>query len=357
MPDTVFKAMQTHLDLEREFGGYAAESMAAEKISDFYPAFAHLLNAKPSEIAFASNHTRAWEMGLRAMNWQAGDRLLIHDSTYTSNYLAFLHLVKTKGIVLDRMPSDATGLIDIDRVAPMITPRTKAIALTHMPTFDGRVQPAAEIGKIAKAHDLFYIVDACQSVGQARIDVQEISCDLLAGTGRKWLRGPRGTGFLYVRESALDNLMPPLIDNVSATQTSETVFKWADGAKRFETYERHVAGQIGLAVAARYASDLGLSRIETRVKTLSKSLRENLSNLSLSVLDQGGALSGIVTFRSETMPAKGIIDALWNKRMAVSYISPHQVTERPDAIRASIHYYNTQDEIERFCDSLKTIIK
>ncbi|WP_416877008.1 aminotransferase class V-fold PLP-dependent enzyme [Litorimonas sp.] len=356
MPGPVFNAMQSHLELERDYGGYAAESLAAEKISGFYPALAKLLNAKPSEIAFASNHTRAWEMGLRAMDWQAGDRLLIHDSSYTSNYLAFLHLVKTKGIVLDRIPSNESGIIDLERVAPLITKRTKAIALTHMPTFDGSIQPAAALGKIANDHNLLYIVDACQSVGQAEIDVQAIGCDLLAGTGRKWLRGPRGTGFLYVRESALEKLSPPLIDNISAAQTSDTEFKWAKGAKRFETYERHVAGQIGLSEAAKYAIDLRLPRIEDRVKTLAKTLRETLTGLPVIVLDKGEALSGIVTFRSERKSAKDIIDALWERRIAVSYISPHQVTERPDAVRASIHYYNTQDEIDKFCRALKQII-
>ena len=356
MPDVVFNAMQGHLELEREFGGYAAETLAKDKISAFYPALAKLLNAKSDEIAFASNHTRAWEMGLRAIDWQAGDRLLIHDSTYTSNYLAFLHLVKSKGIFLDRMPSGPSGLIGIDQIESLITKRTKAIALTHMPTFDGSIQPAAAIGEIARHHDLIYIVDACQSVGQAEIDVQAMGCDLLAGTGRKWLRGPRGTGFLYVRKRALDKLSPPLIDNISASQISETEFKWADGAKRFETYERHVAGQIGLAEAANYAINLGLPRIESRVKSLAKTLREALEGLPVSVLDKGEALSGIVTFRSERKPPKDIINALWDKRIAVSYISPHQVTERPDAVRASIHYYNTEDEIDKFYSVLKQII-
>jgi len=226
-----------------------------------------------------------------------------------------------------------------------------------MPTFDGSIQPAAALGKIANDHNLSYIVDACQSVGQAEIDVDIIGCDLLAGTGRKWLRGPRGTGFLYVRKSSLDTLSPPLIDNVSATQVSDTDFKWADDTKRFETYERHVAGQIGLAAAAKYATSLGLPRIESRVKTLSKTLRQKLADLSLTVLDKGEELSGIVTFRSEKISAKQIIDALWEKRIAVSYISPHQVTERPDAVRASIHYYNTQEEVDRFLDELARIIE
>jgi len=357
MADPVFNAMQAHLELEREFGGYAAETLANDNVLAFYPSMAKLLNAKPSEIAFASNHTRAWEMGLRALDWQAGDRLLIHDSAYTSNYLAFLHLVRTRGIVLDRMPSGKRGIIDIEQIEPLITNRTKAIALTHMPTFDGSIQPAAALGEIAKAHSIYYLLDACQSVGQAEIDVQAIGCDLLAGTGRKWLRGPRGTGFLYVRESASNKLSPPLIDNISASQISDTDFKWADGAKRFETYERHVAGQIGLGVAATYASDLGLARIEDRVKTLATTLRERLADFSLNVLDQGDAMSGIVTFRSETKPAKQIIEPLWEKRIAVSYISPHQVSERPEAVRASIHYYNTQHEIDQFCDKLAQIIR
>eukprot|EP00919_Chromeraceae_sp_WS-2016_P011520 GHVR01026927.1.p1 GENE.GHVR01026927.1~~GHVR01026927.1.p1 ORF type:complete len:407 (+),score=24.35 GHVR01026927.1:109-1329(+) len=356
MPDPVFEAMQSHLALEREFGGYGAESMATDAVADFYPAMAQLLNAKASEIAFAANHTRAWEMGLRSIDWQAGDRLLIHDSAYTSNYLAFLHLVKTKGIVLDKMPSDADGIIALDDIESLITPRTKAIALTHMPTFNGSIQPAAALGKIAKAHGLIYIVDACQSVGQAQVDVEAIGCDILAGTGRKWLRGPRGTGFLYVRDSVIDTLSPPLIDNISAVQTSADNFKWVGGAKRFETYERHVAGQIGLGVAARYASEIGPENIETRVQSLAQTLRSKLSALPLSILETGLNLSGIVTFRSKTVDTKQIISSLWDKRMAVSYVSPHQVSLREDGVRASIHYYNTEDEIERFCEALSDLL-
>lgn len=363
MPDPVFEAMKNHLDLERQIGGYAAEAEAQNAIDDFYPAIAELIGAQPRDIAFAANHTRAWETGLRALDWQEGDRLLIHDSAYASNYLAFLHLVKTRNIILDRLPTRPDGIIDIEALPTAPHPKIKAIALTHMPTFDGTIQPAKAIGRWAKAHGIFYILDGCQSVGQYPVNVRDIGCDILAGTGRKWLRGPRGTGFLYVAEAALDTLTPPLIDNVSAFQTGENKFEWVAGAKRFETYERHMAGQIGLGVAARYADAIGIESIQTRIESLAKTLREALSSLkTVEVLESGTPLSGIVTFRCEDKNQKAVIEKLWEKHIAVSFVSPEfaffkfKKTQYDGAIRASIHYYNTEEEIEIFITTLKAIL-
>jgi selenocysteine lyase/cysteine desulfurase len=363
MANPVFDAMISHLTLERDIGGYTAEAQAHAAIDDFYPAMADLLGANPKEIAFAPNHTRAWETGLRSIDWQEGDRLLINDNAYSPNYLAFLHLVKTRGIVLDRLPSTENGLIDENALPAHVHPRTKAVALTHMPTFDGTIQPAQAVGKWAKAQGLIYILDACQSVGQYAINVKEIGCDILAGTGRKWLRGPRGTGFLYVANSCLSKLTPPLIDNISATQTGTDRFEWAAGAKRFETYERHVAGQIGLGVAARYAAQIGMENIQSRVESLAKTLRESLSTLpEIEVLESGDHLSGIVTFHCKEREQKAVIEPLWKDKIAVSFVSPEFALFKfkslncAGAIRASLHYYNTEEEIERFIKALKRIL-
>ncbi|MGB7204171.1 MAG: aminotransferase class V-fold PLP-dependent enzyme, partial [Anderseniella sp.] len=198
MPKVVFEALQSVLQDEYLVGGYEAERRAKEDIEAFYSEFAALLNCSPDEIAYVENATRAWDMAFYGLNLKRGDRVITHGSEYVSNYLALLHQSQRLGFEIDLVPSDKTGQIDVNALDQMIKPETKLIAITHVPTQGGLVNPAALVGKIARKHGVLYLLDACQSVGQIDIDVAEIGCDLLSGTGRKFLRGPRGTGFLYV---------------------------------------------------------------------------------------------------------------------------------------------------------------
>ena len=195
MPDPVFRAMTGHLELERRVGGYDAARQAKPLLDRFYTAFASLLNCDASEIAYSENATRAWDMAFYALPLHKGDRILTHASEYVSNYLAFLQQAQRRCLHIDLVPSDATGQIDVAALDAMITPAHKLIAITHVPSQGGLVNPVAAVGAVAKKHGLIYLLDACQSVGQIDVDVQAIGCHILSGTGRKFLRGPRGTGF------------------------------------------------------------------------------------------------------------------------------------------------------------------
>jgi len=257
MPTPVFDALQRVLRDEMEVGGYEAERRAQGDIQAFYTEFAALLNADPDEIAYIENATRAWDMAFYGLHLRPGDRVITHESEYASNYLALLQQSRRLGFEIDLAPSDESGQIDIDALDDMIEPRTKLIAITHVPTQGGLVNPVAKVGKIAKKHGVFYLLDACQSVGQIDVDVVEIGCDVLSGTGRKFLRGPRGTGFLYVRKGALDQIDPPFVDLHSATWTETNGFEFAAGAKRFQNWESYVAGRVGLMEAVRYARKVG----------------------------------------------------------------------------------------------------
>lgn len=268
MPTPVLDAVRDHLELEARVGGYEAARRNASAIEAFYAEVAALLNAHPSEVAFAESATRAWDMVFFGLGLQRGDRVLTHAAEYVSNALAMLHLERRLGLAIDIAPSDADGAIDLEAAAGLVTPRTRLLALTHVPTQGGLVNPAAAAGAFARAHGLFYLLDACQSAGQIDLDVKEIGCDALSATGRKYLRGPRGTGFLYVRSGALDRIEPPMIDLVSATWTAPGGYALAPGARRFESFERNVAGQVGLGVAIALARGLGLPAIEARVRHL-----------------------------------------------------------------------------------------
>jgi selenocysteine lyase/cysteine desulfurase len=362
MPAPVFDSLQRVLHDENTLGGYEAEARAQESIKAFYSEFAGLLNAQPDEIAFVENATRAWDMAFYGLKFAPGDRVITHGSEYASNYLALLQQSRRLGFEIDLVPSDGSGQIDLDALDAMIGPRTKLIAITHVPTQGGLVNPAAEVGKIARKHGLLYLLDACQSVGQLEVNVAEIGCDILSGTGRKFLRGPRGTGFLYVSMRVIDQIDPPFIDLLSAKWTAPNGFEYAHGAKRFENWESFVAGRVGLMEAVRYARGVGLSNIEARVTELAKTCRDALSTVDgVSVHDLGQMTCGIVTFTKKGTTPEEIYRVLRGQKInvSVSKMTSARLDLEPrgldSLVRASIHYFNTSDEIDRFIAAIEAV--
>lgn len=355
MPTPVYEAVLEHLAMERELGGYEAEARAADASAAFYTEFAALLNCRSSEIAWVENATRAWDMAFYSIPFESGDRVLTHGSEYSSNFLALLQLKERRGIEIDIAPSDATGQVDVDALEARIRPETRLIALTHIPTQGGLVNPAEAVGAVARRHGVLFLLDACQSVGQVDVDIERIGCQLLSGTGRKFLRGPRGTGFLYVSDEVVDTLDPVFIDMRAADWVAPDHYRFKEGARRFETWESFVAGRVGLARAVRYARDLGLDSIERRVASLGDSLRAALAGLpGVTVHDLGERRSGIVTFRTSGEEPAATAARLRGKRINVSYANRFSAQidfgERgiESLVRASIHYFNTEEEIERF---------
>ena len=267
-PQAVYQAVTDHLKLESRLGGYEAEEQEQEKLNRFYPAFARLLSCDPDEIAFVENATRAWDMVFYAIPFNPGDRILTAQAEYASNYLAFLQVAKRKNIKIDVVPNDASGQISIDALEKMIDADVKLIAITHVPTQGGLINPAEAVGQIASKNEILYLLDACQSVGQMPVDVRKIKCDMLSGTGRKYLRGPRGTGFLFIRSPLIEQLEPPFIDLHAATWIDKNQFEIRNDARRFENWESYIAGRIGLAAAVDYALAIGLEAIQERVQYL-----------------------------------------------------------------------------------------
>ena len=359
MPDPVFKATTQHLELERNIGGYEAAAAASDQLDAFYTNFADLLRVRPDEIAFVENATRAWDMAFYALPLNEGDRIITHAAEYASSYLAFLQLEKRRRICIDIAPSDESGQIDVDALPSLLTPRTRAINLVHVPTQGGMVNPAEEVGRFAREHGLTYVLDACQSVGQLDVDISKIGCHILSGTGRKFLRGPRGTGFLYVSAEILDDLDPPFIDMRAATWTTEDGFEFAIGSRRFENWESFFAGRVGLAAAAEYALGIGMAAIEERVIHLGQYLRRALQDMDgVTVLDLGERQCGIVSFDTAHERPTDLAQRLRQERVNIS------VTDTASArldlgrrnilelARASVHYFNTESEIDYFCSLL-----
>ena len=359
MPDPVADAVFEHLELESNIGGYEAMEQNIERFNSFYNSFAKLINCDAAEIAYVENATRGWDMAFYSIPFKRGDRILTTKTEYVSNYLGFLQIARRGGVVIDVAPNDENGQVSLQGLEEMINDRTKLIAITHVPTHQGLVNPVEEVGRIANKYKILYLLDACQSAGQIPVNIKEIGCDMLSATGRKFLRGPRGTGVLYVKQSLIETLDPPFIDLKSATWVDKNEYEMRRDAKRFETWERYVAGQIGLARAVEYALEIGIDAIWLRVRTLGDQLRERLNRLGeISTHDTGSELSGIVSFSKENESAESVMRRLNRSQINtdVARVTSAQLDmgERKlrDVVRASVHYFNTEAEIDRFCEVL-----
>ncbi|GAB5470299.1 MAG: aminotransferase class V-fold PLP-dependent enzyme [Rhodospirillales bacterium] len=351
MPEPVLAAQIDHLRRESEIGGYEAKAEALPRIEAVYDSLARLINAKRDEIALLENATVAWVAAFNAVPFSPGDRLVTGEAEYASNYLNFLRAKERLGIEILVAPSAPTGQIDVEALEGLLDERVKLIAITHVPTNGGLINPAAEVGRLARKHGILFLLDACQSAGQLHLDVEAIGCDLLSATGRKFLRGPRGTGFLYVRQAVLDRLVPLNIDLHSARWLDAERYELLPTARRFENWEFNEAAVLGLGAAVDYALALGTQAIEQRITWLGKRLRFILrDHVKLAVHDIGAEQCGIVTFTVPDRSASEVQRDLRALDINVSVADPvgalldAKRRKLQDMIRASVHYYNTEED-------------
>src|SRR5215212_7251109 len=363
MPRPVLAAAQNYLTLEAEIGGYETADRENAALERFYDAAAGLLGCERDEIAFIENATRAWDMAFYALPFAPGDRILTARAEYASNVIAFLQVAERTGAVVETIPSDETGQVSVAALQGMIDDRVKLIAITHVPTNSGLVNPAAAVGKVARAAGITYLLDACQSVGQMPVDLGEIGCDLLSTTGRKYLRGPRGTGFLYVRRELGHLLQPPFLDLHAAEWVAPNCYEIRGDARRFENWETNYAGKVGLTVAIDYARNWGITAIRDRVQSLASTLRAELQEIpGVTVRDIGAEQCGIVTFTVDGMRAQAVQQALAGRSINVTTSTVASTRFDMEArglnevVRASVHYYNDEAEIECFCEGIRAIV-
>lgn len=362
-PDVVLEAMSRFQQDEHRMGGYEAMVAFARELDQTYQLVSDMIGAEPQEIALQESATTAWYKAFRSIEWRRGDVILTAQAAYGTNYIGFLQLQRQVGVSFRVVPNNEHGEIDLDALDRMISSEVRMIALTHMPTNGGLVNPAEEVGRIAREHDLLYLLDACQSVGQMPLDVQAIGCDFLSATGRKFLRAPRGTGFLYVRKERLAELDPVFPDIYGANWVNLDRYELAQGARRFENFEFSRANRLGLAAAVRYYLAWGPERIWARVQSLAAHLREKLSEIpGVKVHDQGRIQGGIVTFTVAGHSPDEVKDRLAAAQIRVSIAwmgSARLDMERRGLdrmVRAGIHYYNTREEIDRLVDVVKNAL-
>lgn len=361
MPQPVIDAIIGHIELEAEIGGYEAADFRKNEIREFYTAASKLLNCKPENIAFTANATDAFTRAFSSIPFEKGDIILTTNDDYISNQLHFLSFAKRFGIIIKHVKSAAGGgvdLNDLDRQLKLWKP--KLLSVTHVPTNSGLVQPVEEIAEIVSKYDTLYLLDACQSVGQIPLDVKKIKCDFLSATSRKFLRGPRGAGFLYVSDRVLDMGLEPLfIDMRGADWIAKDKYIQRPGAIRFEDWEFAYALLLGTKAAISYYLDNQPEQIWERIKLLSSYIRKQLADIpEIRLLDKGPELCSLITFTLPGMNPEQLKKELAEKDINVvtSYrnfaVIDFDEKEVEWAIRISPHYYNLESEADELIHAL-----
>ncbi|MEY9590599.1 cysteine desulfurase/selenocysteine lyase [Bradyrhizobium yuanmingense] len=318
--------------------------------------------SKREEIALAENATLAWQRAFYSLRFGPSDRILTTFAEFAANYIAFLQVARRTGARVEIIPDDANQVLDPEALERMIDERVRLIAITWIPTNGGLVNPAEAVGRIARAHNVPYLLDACQAVGQLPVDVRALGCDMLTATGRKFLRGPRGTGFLYMREDFLKDIEPAMIDLFGAPWVGPDRYELRSDARRFETWEANYAARLGLGVAVDYALSIGINKIERRCRMLANELRAALSAIpGLSIHDLGEDRASIVSFTLQDLEAREVMRHLQGDKINVS-ISPPTSTpldamrrRLPHVVRASPHYYNTREEANTLASAVRRL--
>ena len=361
-PNVVVDTVISYLQEEALYGGYETEDKYNGQLEEVYVSIARLINADKDEVALVENASFAWGLAFNGIAFEKGDVIITSEMEYATNLLGFLNVKKMHGVEIRVVPNDESGNFSLQALEAAISPRTKLIAITHIPSGAGNVLPIVEIGKIASKHHILYLVDACQTVGQVPIDVREINCDMLSVTGRKFLRGPRGTGFLYVRRGVQDRLNPIFMDGHSVEVISQDDFSVRKDGRRFELYEKNRALTLGLGKAVDYVLNIGVDRVWQRIQQLASLLRQQLGSMEeITVHDKGDQQCGIVTFSVNGKDASFIKEKLAEKQINVSVgkagSTPIYMDKRHlgSTVRASLHYYNTEEEIRVFCEAVRAI--
>lgn len=361
MPSVVVDSMVNYLQQEEQSGGYEVAERNADHLEKFYNETAKLINAKPFNIAFATSATEAYTKALSSIIFKEGDTIITTADDYISNQITFISLQKKLNLKIIRMKNLPDHELDLDDLEVLIKKHhPRIVAVTHIPTNSGLIQNVEGVGKICREYDILYLVDACQSVGQMDVDVKKINCDFLTATGRKFMRGPRGTGFLYVSDKVLEqNYAPLLLDMRGAKWSEFDDYELFDSAKRFEHWELSYASLLGFTEALQYANAIGLDAIEKYNKNLSQTLRNNLQNSGFKIWDIGKNLSSIVTFSGpkgdleniqKVLKENNIFFSVTYKNSALIDFTRKNIN---GIVRLSPHYFNTREEIETVSELLK----
>jgi len=359
MPRSVVKKISDYLHLESRQGGYYVADQQAAELAQFEQQLAKLLGTTTRNVTFAHSATDGYVAALSSIPFKSSDIILTSDDDYVANQLQFLSLQKRFGIIIKSIKNLPNGDLDLmDFEKKIKEDRPRLVAVTHVPTNSGLVQDVSTTGKICAEKEIIFLLDACQSVGQMEVTIDKYPCDFLTATGRKFLRGPRGTGFMYVSDRMLEEGYEPLYpDGNGAVWTGKDTYEIADTAARFTNWERPYALVQGLTEALRYLHEVGIKNIELQNKKVVTRLRERLAAIpEVALYDRGSETCNIITFRKEKKTQEDFQKAFSQHQIyyGISQSAQGQIDFEKKGVdwvvRLSPHYFNTEEEMDRVAE-------
>ena len=364
MPTPVIDAIRGHIDLEARIGGYEAADQVRERVREVYRSLADLLSTEPDQIAITENATASFQQALSSIPFRAGDRIVTTRNDYVSNQIQYLSLAQRFGVEIVRAPDHPEGGVDTRELAGLVHRlRPRLVAMSHVPTNSGLVQDAEAVGRICRERSTWFLLDACQSLGQMPLNPEAIGCDFLTATGRKFLRGPRGIGIMWTSSRVLDAGLEPLFPDLrGADWIADDLYQPAPGATRFENWEFAYALVLGLGAAADYALRVGVEAGGARAASLAARLRDGLARIKgIRVLDRGRRLCAIVTVQVSGLESTALVGTLRERGINTSALDRSSAVLDFDdkgvqgALRLSPHYYNTEVEADLAIEALAQI--
>ncbi len=362
MPTPVISAMQEHMMLEQQVGGYVAAERVTDRIEGVYALLARCFGGSANDYALASSAVDAWTKLFYSIDISASDNIVTSFNEYCSNYVAYLHHARRLGFEIRVARAGEDGKLDLQHLESLIDNKTALISITHVPSSSGQINPVKEVGVIAKRHSVPYLLDICQSVGQVPVNVEEIGCDMATATARKFLRGPRGVGFLYISPEMQDWLNPLVVTNQSAAWTGANQYEMRTDARVFEAWERSVMTQLGFGAALDYFLDYGGDKLCAQTQAVADWLRTELSKRDDIIMNcPNDASAAIITFNKVGMDAGALKVAMEEKGVAIQVASV--VHTRLDleergidtTARVSPHYFHDHDDMQQFFNALNDI--
>ncbi len=361
MPMPVIDAVKSHFALEAEVGGYVAQERHQGDIEYFYDRLACLLGGDQTEYAFTPSAVEAWVRAFYSVPMHEGDNIVTAFNEYCANYIAYVHQARRRGVEIRTIGANKQGQLDLDALAAAVDDRTRLISISLVPSSSGQINDVAAVGRIARRAEVMFLLDACQSIGQLPVNVAEIGCDMLTGTGRKFLRGPRGTGFLYVSHQARERLDPVFLTNASGRWVdAPDQFDMRDDARIFEGWERNIAGMLGLSAALGYLLDNGVERLTSRLQHVARTLRSGLAALpNTEMTCPAESDAAIITFSVDGHSADDVKKILEAENIAVQIARAEhtridlQARGIESVVRVSPHYFTSEEEIDRFLQRIR----
>ncbi len=359
MPRPVVDIMSSYLESEIRLGGYVAQEQQSKKLAAVYQSLATLFGGAPADYALTSGAVDAWSKAFYSIPLTSADNIVTVYNEYCSNYVACLQRAKREGVEIRIARSAKDGSLDLDHLSELVDENTKIVSITHVASSSGQVVDLTAIKPIVKKYGAYYLLDACQSVGQLPVNFVEIGCDIATATSRKFLRGPRGIGFLYINKHSRQRLEPAMLTNQSAAWTGDGEYKLVDDASMFEMWERSCLNQLGFGAALEYLRAIGLEKATAQTQYVAHGLRSAVYSLKgVEATCQEDASAAIITFNKNGWSALDVRTELEKLGIAVQVSTVFHT--RLDlgargidsAVRVSPHYYNDQSEFDRFLNAV-----